>query len=221
MKHLFLALIGVFALAVQTVNADIISFDLANAANASIRFTGTGDKIEFPNTSMYDFVITDATSPNLGGLQGNIDGIFIVGTITTPAIGMEEASVTTTDGTFSVYDGVGATLTADLDWTDIYVFGKLMGGMNTTGVVNLSNVTYSGGNSDLMAIANGREQTVVLTFQFSPVTKKSLTELMADGRVTTTSYSGSLSSVPEPSSCLLLATAGLGLLCCDWRRRAS
>ncbi len=85
-------------------------------------------------------------------------------------------------------------------------------------------VTYSGSNSDLLGIKNGADQTVVLTFQFSPVTAKSLTELMTPGQVSSTSYSGSLSSsssppVPEPSSCMLLVTAGLGLLTYAGRRR--
>ena len=220
MKCSFLAvLIAALALVTQTANADIISCDFASETGASIKFTGTGNLIEFPNTT-YDFAITTATSPNLGGLQGNIGGTFVVGTITAVG-GVEQASVTTADGTFSVDDGASNTLTADLDWKDILVFGKLVGAMNVTGITNLSNVSYSGSNSDLLGIKNGSDQTVILTFMFSPFTKKSLTELMADGQVNSTSYSGSLSSVPEPSACVLLGMAALGLLAYGWRRHLS
>ena len=221
MKCSFLAvLIAALALVAKTASADIIRCDFDSAAGASIKFTGAGNKIEFPSTSTYDFVINTATSPNLGGFQGNIGGTFIVETITA-AGGVEQASVTTANGAFSVYDGSSNTLTAKLDWKDILVINKLIGGMNVTGITNLSDIHYTGGNSSLQQIRDGVDQAVVLSFQFSRLTKKSLTELMADGQMNSTSYSGSLSSAPEPSSCVLLGMAALGLLSYAWRRRRS
>ena len=222
MKCSFLAvLIAALALVVQAANADIIGCDFATETGASIKFTGTGRTIEFPNAGTHDFVITAATSPNLSnlaGLQGNISGTFTVGSITAGG-GAEQASVTTADGAFSVDDGTGHTLTADLDWKDIFVYSKLFGAMNIMGGANLTNFSYSGSNSDLLAIKNGGDQSVVLSFQFSPVTKKSLVQLMTPGQVNSTSYSGSLSAVPEPSSCVLLGMAALGLLAYAGRRR--
>jgi hypothetical protein len=199
------------AVVVQIANANTISCDFANVAGASIQFIGTGDKIEFPNTGTYDFLITDATSPSLSGLLGNIGGTFFVGSISNPFAGAEQASVTTTDGTFSVYDGVAATLTANLNLEKVTVYNGLVGFLNVTGTANLSNVNYLGGNSGLTGIANGTDQTVVLSFQFSPVAEQSLAQLMTDGAVNSTSYSGSLSSVPEPSSCLMLGCVAVGL----------
>lgn len=192
----------------RSANAEPISCDFSSVPGASIRFTGTGDKIEFPDgLGGYDFVIT---SPSLYGLQGNIGGTFIVGTITTVG-GMEQADLTT-NGTFSLYDGVSNTLTANLDWKDITVYNKLSGVMNGDGAVNLTNIQYAGSNPGLKQIRDGTDQSVVLTFQFSPLAKKSLTELMTDGQVSSTSYSGSLSSVPEPSSCVMLGGMAVGLL---------
>jgi hypothetical protein len=221
MKCSFLSiLIVTLSLVAQTANADLITCDFSNLSDATIRFTGTGRLIEFPSTGLRDFVVTDATSPNLGGLQGNIDGTFVVGLITVTGT-MEQASVTTTDGLFSIDDGHGNTLKADLDWKDILVYTKMFGFMNILGDVNLANVTYAGSNTDLLAIKNGGDQSVVLSFTFSPVAKKSLVQLMTPGEVNSTSYSGSLSAVPEPSSCVLLGMAAFGLLTCAVRRRLS
>ena len=208
---------------VGPARADTVSCDFASEAGATIEFNGTNGTFEFPTTSPYDFVIA-ATSPYLGGLQGNIGGTFTVGTITTAEDGGQQANVTSTDGSFSVFDGASNTLTANLNWKTIQVLYGLFGILNVEGAANLTNVSYSGSNSDLLGIKDGTEQTVVLTFQFSPVTEQTLTELMTPGQVTSTSYSGSLSSsspppVPEPSSCVLLVTAGLGLLAYAGRRQ--
>jgi hypothetical protein len=208
---------------VGPARADTVSCDFASEVGSSIEFNGTNRTFEFPSTSPYDFVIA-ATSPDLGGLQGNIGGTFTVGTITFPGVGEQLANVASMNGTFSVYDGAGNTLTANLNWETIQVLDGLFGILNVEGVANLTNISYAGNNNDLLGIKDGSDQTVVLTFQFSPVTSETLTELMTPGQVSSTSYSGSLSSsspppVPEPSSCMLLVTAGLGLLTYTWRRR--
>ncbi len=214
-RFAFIALCGVMA---QVANAETISCDFANVVGASLQFTGTGDTITFPNTGTYDFLITDSTVPGLVGLFGNIGGTFTVGAITSPVPGFEQAGVTTTDGTLQLWDGVSQPLTADLDWFNVQVLNELFGALGT-GSANLSNFTYSGTDSDLIAIVNGQQQTAVLTFQFSATSQHSLTELLTDGQVNATSYSGSLSSIPEPSSCALLTAAGFFLLARAWRRR--
>jgi len=190
-------------------------------AGSTIKFTGTGDTIEFPNAPLgYDFAITDATAGSLVGMSGNIGGTFTVTNITGPPTGIQHGDVSTLNGTLSVDDG-SATLTADLDWKEINVYNKISGAMNGTGIANLSNISYSGSNLALLDVLNGQQQTVVLTFQFSPLKKKSLTDLMTDGQVNSTSYSGSLSSVPEPSALVLLAGAAIGLVAFIRRRKTA
>ncbi len=212
-------LIATLAVVVQTANAETITCDFANVAGSSVTFTGTGDTITFPNTGTYDFLVTGGSPLALVGLNGNIGGTFTVGAITSPFTGLEQANVTTSDGAFSLYDGVSATLTANLDLKDIVVYNSLFGVMNASGVANLSGISYTGSNSDLLAIENGQQPSVVMTFQFSPLTQKSLTQLMTDGQVNSTSYSGSLSVVPEPSFCAMLGGAAVGLLLVFRRRR--
>ena len=224
MKYSLLAVvIAALALITQTANAETVSFDFASVPGSSIEFNGTNRTFDFPTTSQYDFLITSASSPDLEGLQGNIGGTFTVGTITPQQSERRKQTLRHQTAPYSVYDGSGNTLTANLNWKDIEVLYGVFGLLNMSGTANLSNITYSGSNSDLLGIKNGTDQTVVLTFQFSPVTE-SLTQLTTNGQETSTSYSGSLSSVlvtpvPEPSSCMLLVTAGLGLLAYASRRR--
>lgn len=209
------------ALVAKTANAGPVSFDFASVSGSSIQFTGTGDTIDFPDDPItgYDFVITDSSSPSLNNLKGNIGGTFNVGTISGPT-NAEYATITTSNGTLSVFDG-STTLTANLDWKDIQVYNSLAGVMNGSGLINLglSSISYTGSNTGLLDILNAADRSVVLTFQFSPLKKKSLTDLMTDTKVTVTSFSGSVSAVPEPSACLMLGGTAVGLLLFVRRRK--
>jgi hypothetical protein len=224
MKCLFLALLtAALALVAQAARAELITLDFANQPDTSILFTGTDRSVTFPSSGGYNFTINNSSLPQLVGYQGKIDGTFLVGNITTVVSGVETAPLTGT-GTFSfVTDSLGETFTASLQWNDITVYNKLSGITNGTGEANLGNVQYAGSDPALLAIKNSPDLSVVLAFQFSPATKKSLTQLMLPGQVNGTSYSGSLSAtpVPEPSSCVLGGIAvGLVLLFRS-RRRAT
>jgi ABC-type uncharacterized transport system YnjBCD substrate-binding protein len=73
--------------------------------------------------------------------------------------------------------------------------------------VNLTGMSYTGGNADLLALAsNPNGGNLNLTFQFSG-TDPSMTGLFAGSGISSVSYSGSISStastaVPEPSTVL-------------------
>jgi hypothetical protein len=218
MKSLpLVVLVAVLALVAQPADAETINFNFASNSNASILFTGTGNKIEFPSGAGYDFTIM-APGSGLGGYQGNIDGAFTLVEPISSSGGLEQATVSGT-GAFSIYDGVAKTLTASLDLKDISVYSSLFGFTNSAAAVNLTSLQYAGDDPILKNIAKGSNPTMILTFQFPPFQGKSLTQLMIDGNVNSTSYSGSVSVVPEPSAFVLLGTGLVGLLVW-WRRRS-
>jgi hypothetical protein len=59
-------------------------------------------------------------------------------------------------------------------------------------------------------IKNGQDQSSDLMFQFNP--GKNLSQLMATGADTRTTYSGSFSMTPEPATLGLLAVGVLAVL---------
>ena len=220
MKRLLVPLlILVFGPIAPVVEADAINCDFANIPGANIRFDGSTDTLTFADTG-FGFRINDSATPDLIGLYGTISGTFKVGAITGDPLISQTAPVTSLGGTLGIYDGTH-WLTADLDWKDITVANKMVGFTNGLGAVNLSHVSYSGDDTELQALANDSDPTVVLSFLLSPSKKQSLTDLMADGKTTTASYSGSLSAVPEPSSVAMWGGMAIGLWLVSRIRRKS
>jgi hypothetical protein len=186
------------ALMLYPGSATALRLDYSNLDGASIRFSGATDTFTFIDNSLgKDFSITggDGLAGATIGLQGHLGGAFTIGAITISG-SLQTAGVTGT-GIFEIYDGSN-TFQADLVWVDIYTLGG-SGGVNSGLAANLANVSYSGSNTDLLQFLNGG--TTNITFQFQPA--KSLTELTTE-ESNSTSYSGSLSPVPEPAAMLLL-----------------
>jgi hypothetical protein len=193
--------------------AGAITFDITSNVGSTVQFTGTGNKFTFlPDSPDEDFTITNGPD-EFEGLVGNIDDSgFTIGNIFT--FGSYESASVAGTGTFTVQDGAGGVLTADLTWSNIYTV-MATGGINAGADINLTNFEYTGTtNATLQALEENSDAVLVASFQFS--SPQSLTQLTADGNVISTSYSGSVSAVPEPGTLILLGTglagaAGIGL----------
>jgi len=207
----------------QAAVAANIQFDFVSEPSngqplaAYIEFNGgPARSITFPDAgSGYDFVITRSDTPGLANLKGNMGGTFTVGAVTT--LGILEIAPVTGTGTFSITDPVGKVLSASVAWNDVFVVAGSQGGLNTGNTVNLTGWTYDGSNPDLLAIKNSVDPSANISFQFNP--SKTLAKLMAAGADNKTTYSGSFSAVPEPSTFVLMAGAALGLLAVGRLRR--
>lgn len=182
--------------------AQAITINFSSSQKALLTFTGSDDKFAFSNgTDGSDFVVTSVTggAGTSVGFKGNIGGDYTIGTITTSGA-FQSANVTSLLGTFSISDG-GFSLTGKVAWIDIYSFGTT-GGTNSGGLINLSNLAYSGTNTDLLALKSSPLGIGSLSFQFIPM--KNLTALTTDS-TNSTSYSGSLGNrVPDGGSTLAL-----------------
>jgi len=176
------------------VNA--ITLDFANVTGSRVVFTGSGDTFTFtPAPGADQFKITSGGTGVAVGLSGNLGGVFTIGAITSVG-GVQSASVTGS-GALTIHDGLGNNLTGILTWDTISTFGT--GGIiNVNGVLNLSSLSYSGPNADLLALALPGVGVEAVSFQFAP--GKTLTQLTANGAVNATSYSGTLMSVNPPPS---------------------
>jgi len=141
------------------------------------------------------------------GLNGFLGpgGPFVIGAITTSG-GLQSAPVTG-GSTLHITDNATLDLKGTINWISIATI-SVAGVLNLNGQVNLTAITYSGTNSDLVALAAAGSGEDVVTFQFVP--PKTLTQLTTTGGQT--SYSGSITSVPEPGTWVLVALGtGLGV----------
>ena len=208
--------------------AEAIVFNISSVPGSSIEFTGQGGShadINFdPGLTGRDFQI-DLVLGGTGsatGYRGNISGIYDMGPVTTvsgPVPLVETAPVAGT-GTFSIFDGVD-TLTATVAWVEANSLKTSAISVAALGVAgNLSAISYSGTDPDLLAFAAGIDETAVLSFLFPPP-GKSLAELTNPGSEAT-SYSGlagSRTDVPDSGTTLVLL--GMGLFGLSMIRRRS
>ncbi len=180
----------------QSLDGTVISF----TSNSTFGFTSTNG---------YQFSISSVAG-GIGdsvGLDGYLapGGPFAIGPITTNG-GLQSAPVTGTS-TLHITDNATLDLTGTINWIDIGTV-SVLGIINLNGQVNLTAITYTGTNSDLTALAAAGSATDVVTFQFVPA--KDLTQLSTTGGQT--SYSGSITAVPEPGAWVLVAMGtGLGV----------
>jgi hypothetical protein len=208
MRRIASCLAGCLVIGALSAEASTLNFD--SLPGATVNFFGNTNTLVFlPEGGGFDFQITSAlggfADPDTLGLTGNIEGVFTIGSISSPLPGIQQAPVSGS-GTFSIEDEAGQLLVATVTWKDIITVGT-GGVINMNGLMNLTGVTYSGANADLLQLLISGDGAATITFQFVPA--RPLSQLVADGTIHSTAYSGSV--VPEPATLLLLGSGLTGL----------
>lgn len=207
---------GVVAtVALSLVSSQALTLNFSSTQGATIQFNGTGDSFQFNGSPIYTGTQWQIGSENDGtgsavGLFGLVDnGPFSYGPVTTvtlPGLDYEYATVGVGEtGGLQINDGAGYTLTGNVDWIQVATY-NYAGAINGQLAVNVKDLAYGGANADLQALVANAPASMSLTFQFAP--GMTLSQLSSGNGPYTTSYSGSLHVVPEPSA-LTLALVGL------------
>jgi hypothetical protein len=225
-----------FALAVAlcagpSARAASITLDIAAVPNGNIDFAGAGAGNGASFSFTNDFTITETTGNHSSvGFLGTIGGTFTYTTVTptvTPAGVLDTAVATASNGSLSISDGT-TSLTGTVSSMNISTLGA-GGTINYSGSIDLSGISYTGSNIELLALKNDVDMNsaggiLTVTFQFTNPSQ-TLTSLEIGNN--STSYSGTISAsgefngqtVPEPGSlclgCIALGTVVLGT---SWRR---
>lgn len=211
-----MGILAALAVSVASSNAIVLNFDAL--AGTELNFPGNGT-FGFTSTNGYQFQITTVTegTGDAQGLDGYITpgGPFTIGPITTN--GWVQSAKVSGTSMLHITDSSSIDLTAQIDWSNITTFNTA-GVLNLDGAINLSDIEYTGSNSDLLTLLEeaGGTGSDTVTFQFNPA--ESLSQLASTGGET--SYSGSISAVPEPASSVLIL-GGLAALYCFFRFRRS
>jgi hypothetical protein len=175
---LVITLIALVAFSLNTRAA----FNYSSTIGSSINFDGLGNFTLSPAVNNLKI-----TSGSAAGLMGEMSGTFTIGAIT--PVGLDSMAPITGTGTLVIHDGAN-DLTATLVWLDIYQSGT-GGFLNNEGSVNLTAISYSGSNPDLLALKNGGSGFNVFSFQFIPAV--TLAEMKSTAQMT--SFSGTIGAL--------------------------
>jgi hypothetical protein len=147
------------------------------------------------------FLFTGADSGLSGWISGAPWTVNLASLTTATGGGLTYQQATVAGGgQLNIFDGVNL-LTGNLTWTQIHLLSNGQGGFADSLALNLDHLTYTGANSVLQALAASQRGNLNLTFQFSGVTP-TLASLF--NGTSSTSFSGAISAVPEPSTLVLL-----------------
>jgi len=203
-----------------------LSLNFSSTPGSTIQFNGAASTFQFnPSTSSIFGGVFNGTQWIIGSQNGGTgtgglgllglfnNGPFGYGPITTTGL-LQTAAVTGPLGALVIKDGSGFDLTGNIDWVTIATYGTV-GAIDANLVVNVTGLAYSGTNPDLLQIVSEGPASLNLSYQFSP--GKTLTGLSQGNGSYQTTYSGSLSVVPEPTSTICLVL-GLGALAVSRRK---
>ncbi len=217
MKSILLKTIVIGATLSATLTQAALTLDLSSLPGSAIAFGGSSS----------DFTITDngsgqqwwVTEENGGtGSALALYGMFTGGPWSYGPITVngadQTATVTTTTGAFEITDASSLQATGNVNWVQVSTHDLGNGGVNADVTVNISGMAYSGLNADLQTLVASGQGSVDLSFSFS--TSATLTDLSTGSGPYDTSYAGSLTAVPEPTTViagvlLLLPLAAGGL----------
>ena len=213
MKLIILTAAG---LALLTASSEAqLTLDFASNPEASVQFNGAANSFSFNNgNNGWQWNVTSEVGGSSAvGLNASVNNSpFLYGPITTSGSGayqVQYASVIGPLGSLVMSDG-SVDLTGTVNWIDVATYGTGGGLLNASLDINVSNIAYSGGNPDLQYLVANQPGSMDVSFQFS--TTETLTQLSTGTGPYLTSYSGSISVVPEPSTLALTGLGGLFLL---------
>jgi len=202
-----LAVVGTGVMLALPAGAQGISLNFSSTPGSTIQFNGAGDSFQFNNSTSTLFGGIFAGSQWLIGSEANGNGsaLGLLGVVNNGPFSYGPITITGTEQSAAVTGPLGAlvisstsgNLTGEVNWAQIETF-DFSGALNASLVVNVTGLTYSGSNADLLKLAAGGPTAMNLSFQFSP--GETLTQLSSGTSPFTTSYSGSISAVPEPTS---------------------
>jgi len=201
-----------------------LSLNFASTPGATIQFNGTNSTFQFNSSTLFGYAGSQWQIGSESGGTGSALELFGVvttntfsyGPISTTIVGpytFQTATVIGPFGGLNINDGLGNLLTGDVNWVDVETV-NFAGGINASLTVNVTDLAYAGSNPDLETLVAEGPGSMDLTFQFSP--GMMLPRLTSGSGPYSTSFSGSISVVPEPTTvgCFLL---GLGALACCQR----
>lgn len=188
-----------------------------NFTDSSVAVTGLGTALgSADNFAQFQTSSADAANGLYGAFSGGPWTYGPITTTTTPFGTEETANVNASGGAFAIADGAGGFLTGDVSWVQVYTLGG-SGGITAGGTINVTDLSYTADNNTaLEALVNEASSGIMdVGFTFAPA--HALDEFTSSSAASeATTFNGSLSVVPEPTTlitgALLLAPLGLGAM---------